>query len=177
MPSCESSSTPHSLSPTSTRPSSTASGNIDQDLDELVDQISLRARVIAHAHKSKLAGQPVSRSFDNLSGLLKTDEDVAQRKARLKQFKFSSDCGLHSGYSELEENAHQVMRKMDTLIHESKKLQRQGQLRPPSTPGQEEQGEDQWEGLEVDMTQSEPNLAGEGSQEDIGRRGGSRVPE
>ena len=167
-PSAGSLATPNSLSPASSHPSSIASGklrnnHIDGDLDTLVGQVSLRAQLIAQAHKNKLALQLISRSFDNLSELLESGNDAAAyRRARLKQFKFSSECGLPSTYGELEGSAHLVMRRMDMLIQESKKLERRGQRR--QTTGQGEESEDQWE--EHDMSLSEPNLLGSTDSQD-----------
>ena len=160
-----SSTTPHSLSPASTRPSSVTSGKLDGDLDELVDQVSLRAQLIAQAHKKKLASQPMSRSFGDISELEATD-DAARRIAHLQQCKFASECGLHSVYPEVEGSAHDVMRKMTTLIQESKKLQRRNGVGVA-----DEEGEEQWEGLDVNMSLSEPNLASEDSREDVGSDG------
>ena len=173
-PSAGSLATPNSLSPTSTRPSSVASGSnlnhthIDgcSDLDALVDQVSLRARLIAQAHKNKLSSrQPMSRSFANISELQDggNAESAYYRRARLleEQLKFSSEFGL--GYPEVEGSAHLVMKRMDNLIQESKKLERrrgggEGRRR---WAGQGVEPEDQWEELDdMEMSLSEPNLIG-----------------
>ena len=164
--------TPNSLSPTSTRPSSVASGShlnhIDGclDLDVLVGQVSLRARLIAQAHKKKLSSrQPMSRSFANISELQDggNAESAYYRKARLleEQLKFSSECGLHvPGYREVEGSAHLVMKRMDNLIRESKKLERKGGREGRRRwVGQGVEPEDQWE-LDMEMSLSEPNLIG-----------------
>lgn len=166
-PSAGSLATPHSLSPSSTRPSSVASGNnlntnhIDGcDLDALVGQVSLRAQLIAQAHKNKLSSQqPMSRSFANISELQDNSAESAYRRARLQQFKFSSECGLHS---ELEGSAQLVMRRMDKLVQESKKLERREQR----WPGQGEEPEDQWEELDMELSLSEPNLIGSQDSQD-----------
>ena len=132
-------------------------------MDVLVGQVSLRAQLIAQAHKNKLASQPISRSFDNLSELVENgDEAAAYRRARLKQFKFSSECGLDSSYGELEGSAHLVMRRMDALIQESRKLERRGQRQQTAGQGagQGEEPEDQWEEIDMGMSLSEPNLVG-----------------
>ena len=179
-PSAGSLATPHSLSPTSTRPSSIASGNnltltnenhIDgcTDLDTIVGQVSLSARLIAQAHKTKLSSQqPMSRSFANISELRdgRSAESEYYRKARLlqKQFKFSSDeCGLHTGYREMEGSVQLVMKRMDRLIQESKKLERRGQTGRQLA----EQGEREEPDLEMSL--SEPNLIG--SQDSLDKNG------
>lgn len=166
---------PHSLSPSSSRPSSVASGNnhIDGcDLDALVGQVSLRAQLIAQAHKNKLSSrQPMSRSFANISELQNSSAESAYRRARLQQFKFSSECGLHS---ELEGSAQLVIGRMDKLIHESKRLERRGQRRRQAGRGEDqgEEPEDQWEELDMELSLSEPNLVGsQDSQDSLDRNG------
>ena len=126
----------------------------------------MKARLIAQAHRNKLSSeQPMSRSFANISELQDSSAESAYRRARLKQFKFSSECGLHS---ELEGSAQLVMRRMDDLIQESKKLERRGRGRAR----QGEEPEDQWEELDMEMSLSEPNLVGsQDSQDNLNRNG------
>ena len=165
---------PNFLSPTSTHPSSVASGsNLDHahidgcsDLDALVDQVSLRARLITLAHKNKLLSQqPMSRSFANISEL--QDGGSAKlayyRRACLleEQLKFSLECGLHSpGYREVEGSAQLVMKRMDNLIRESNRLERRGGEGRKRWARQVVEVEDQSEELDMEMSLSEPNLIG-----------------
>jgi hypothetical protein len=102
----------------------------------------------------------MSRSFANISELQDGNAESAYyRKARLleEQLKFSSECGLHS---EIEGSAQVVLKKMDDLIRESKKLERRGGERTRRWAGQGVESEDQWEELNMEMSLSEPNLIG-----------------
>ena len=166
VPSNASSTTPHSLSPASTRPSSTVSGKLDQDLDELVGQVSLRARIIAQAHKSRLASQPpTSRSFADLSELREASRNPTNHRARfLQQHKFSSEFRLHSTSTELGANANQVMKRIDALIQESRRV-RNG-CGQQGVGGRGHEGEDQWEELDMDLTLSDPSLAAAAAEEE-----------
>lgn len=172
VPSNASSATPHSLSPASTRPSSTVSGKLDQDLDELVGQVSLRAHIIAQAHKNRLASQPqTSRSFADLSELREASGEATNHRARLLQSKYSSELGLHSSSKELERSTNQVMKRIDALIQESRRVRSgSGQTKGSAVSGRGQETEDQWEEFEMDITLSDPSLAqdGEGKENATG---------
>ena len=105
----------------------------------------------------------MSRSFANISELQEggNAESAYYRRARLleEQLKFSSECGL--GYREVEESAHLILKGMDNLIQESKKLERRGGGEGRRRwAGKGVEPEDQWEELDMEMSLSEPNLIG-----------------
>lgn len=125
----------------------------------------------AHSKKQKLS-QPMSHSFGDISELAKGD--VGYRRAQLRQCKFSSECGLHSVYPEINGSAHQVLQKINDLVQESKKLQRHGKVGVAT--GDNGAGEESWEELEMDMSLSEPNLASEESRENASSNGERRRP-
>ena len=111
----------------------------------------------------------MSHSFGDISELVK--RDMAYRKARLQQCKFSSEYGLHSVYPEINGSAEQVLQKINDLVQESKKLHRLGEVGVASGDN-DDVGEESWEELDVAMSLSEPNLAAEESRENINSSNG-----
>ena len=70
----------------------------------------------------------------------------------------------------MEGSVQLVMKRMDRLIQESKKLERRGQTgRQLAEQGEREEPEDQWEEPDLEMSLSEPNLIG--SQDSLDKNG------
>ena len=134
--------TPYSLSPASSRPNSSlddhsqdswGGGRGDNDLNQLVEKVGIRARDIAHrAHARRKEFQKSmeyghSLSHGNLMDLREGEEDVTMQRNPLK---FPSAYAIDSNYYE-------IIDKEETTIHALRDLIRTGKMTKKSSVDKE----------------------------------------